>query len=354
MKERRGAERLALGVLVWTGVTLFFSTQRLVASGGGWEVFQESLRRSLPQWYVWGLLSPLVFRADDWAKGDGASLRRRILRHVPLAVLFVTLYVVLRLVADGLLGNVPWDWSLSALVPQYHWNFLIYAVLVGLHIAYELDREARERELRASRLETRLAEARLESLKAQLRPHFLFNTLNAISAFMERDPKAARRMMSHLGDLLRHSLESAERQEVPLAEELSTVEDYLEIQRARFSGRLQVTQEVPPETLGVPVPSFLLQPLVENAIEHGFVGKAKHGSIWLKAERQNGSLRLTVRDDGRGLSEPWDENGKGFGLKSTLERLKALYGDRARLEVRNGDESGAEVTVTLPWNEQES
>jgi two-component system LytT family sensor kinase len=336
-------------------VALFFSTQRWVASGGGWEAFQDALRRSLPQWYVWAVLSPFVFRADSWAKGDGSSLRRRIFRHIPLALALVSLYVILRQVADVLVRNVAWEWSFSSLIPQYHWNFLIYTVLVGLHITYDLERESRARELRASRLETRLAEARLESLRAQLRPHFLFNTLNAISAFTEKDPKAARRVMAHLGDLLRHSLESADRQEVPLAEELSTVEDYLEIQRARFSGRLNVTLDVPPELRAAHVPSFLLQPLVENAIEHGLVGKSAPGCILVKAERTNGSLRVTVADDGRGLSAPWNENenGKGFGLKSTVERLKALYGDRARVEVRNGVDAGVEVTVTLPWSERE-
>jgi LytS/YehU family sensor histidine kinase len=210
-----------------------------------------------------------------------------------------------------------------------------------------------------SRVETQLAQAQLHALKMQLHPHFLFNTLNAISAFMEKDPKAARRMMAHLGDLLRHSLDSAERQQVPLAEELSTVEDYLEIQRARFSGRLHVTHDVPPETLAAPVPSFILQPLAENAIEHGLMGtsgkpgKSAPGRIVLKAARDNGSLRLTVSDDGRGLATPWDGNGKGFGLKSTAERLKALYGDRAHLDVRNGVEAGVDVTVTLPWSERE-
>jgi LytS/YehU family sensor histidine kinase len=211
---------------------------------------------------------------------------------------FVSLYVVLRTSVDGLLGNFPAAWNFTGLAPQYHWNFLIYSVLVGVGIAYDLEKESRERELRTSQLETRLAEARLETLKAQLRPHFLFNTLNAISAFVEKDPKVARRMTAHLGDLLRHSLESADRREVPLAEELATVDDYLAIQQIRFAGKLSVDRDVAPEALGASVPGFLLQPLVENAVEHGLVGKSEAGTILLRAERRDGALRLTVTESG--------------------------------------------------------
>lgn len=335
--------------LFWTAVALFFSTQRFFALGGGWEALGDSLKRSLPQWYVWGLLSPLVFVADRWAKDQSSSLRERILRHVPLAALFVSVYVALRSIADGLLGNTEGEWSFSALAPQYHWNFLIYAVIVGVLIAYDLDRQARARELRASQLEARLAEARLDTLQARLRPHFLFNTLNAVSALMEKDPKTARRMMAHLGDLLRYSLESADRQEVPLAEELSTVESYLAIQRSRFDGKLEVEQRIEPEALGASVPSFILQPLVENAIEHGLQGRSTAGRIVVRAERLDGSLRITVADNGIGLNSAWDANRSGFGLKSTDARLKGLYGDRARLEVRNGDTAGVDVILTLPW-----
>jgi len=300
-------------------------------------------------------LSPFVFRADRWAKSRSRDLRGRVLRHIPLAIGFVSLYVVLRTLVDGLLGNFPAVWTFTGLAPQYHWNFLIYSVLVGIRIAYDLDSEARERELRAYELEARLAEARLETLKAQLRPHFLFNTLNAISAFVEKDPKVARRMTAHLGDLLRHSLESADRREVPLAEELATVDDYLAIQQIRFAGRLSVEREVAPETLGASVPGFLLQPLVENAVEHGLVGKSRAGRIVLRAERRDGFLRLTVADDGVGLPPSWslDGNGKGFGLKNVTERLRALYGEKARLDIANGAGVGVTVTVTLPWRAHE-
>jgi signal transduction histidine kinase len=340
-----------LGLLLWTALGLFFSTQGYLGRGGGWDVLETALRRSLPQWYLWGLLSPFIFRADGWAKRRSRDLRGRILRHVPLALGFVSLYVVLRTLVDGLLGNFPAEWTVEGLAPQYHWNFLIYSVLAGVGLAYDLHHSAREREIRAYELEARLAEARLETLKAQLRPHFLFNTLNAISAFMERDPKTARRMTAHLGDLLRHSLESADRREVPLSEELATVEDYLAIQKIRFDGRLSVERAVVPETLGASVPGFLLQPLVENAVEHGLVGKAEPGRILLRAERRDGSLHLVVEDDGVGLPPSWNGNGRGFGLKNVRERLRALYGERARLEIANGAEVGVTVAITLPFRD---
>ncbi len=259
--------------------------------------------------------------------------------------------MALRTLVDSMLGNFPADWSVTGLAPQYHWNFLIYSVLVGGIIAYDLEREARAKELRAYELEARLAEARLETLKAQLRPHFLFNTLNAISAFVEKDPKVARRMTAHLGDLLRHSLEGADRKEVPLAEELATVDDYLAIQQIRFAGRLVVERDVAPEALGASVPGFLLQPLVENAVEHGLLGKPGQGRILLRAERIDGSLLLTVQDDGVGLPSCGSEARSGFGLKSVTERLQALYGDKGRLHLENG--AGVTVTVTIPWRAHE-
>jgi LytS/YehU family sensor histidine kinase len=292
-----------------------------------------------------------VLRADRWAKSRSRDLRGRIFRHVPLAVAFVSVYVVLRTQVDALLGNFPPSWSVEGLAPQYHWNFLIYSILVGGVIAYDLAREARAKELRAYELEARLAEARLETLKAQLRPHFLFNTLNAISAFVEKDPKVARRMTAHLGDLLRHSLESSNRNEVPLADELATVDDYLAIQQMRFAGRLIVEREVAAETLGASVPGFLLQPLVENAVEHGLLEKPGEGRILLRAERSDGFLRLTVRDDGVGFSPDAIEPKSGFGLKNVRERLEALYGEKGRLSVENG--AGVTVTVTLPWRRHE-
>jgi two-component system, LytTR family, sensor kinase len=336
-----------LGFLFWTAVALFFSTQRYLATGGGWGA---SLRISVVQWYCWGLLSPFVIFGDRWAKSGDASIGTRVLRHLPLAVLFVAVYVILRTSADDFFGNYEAAWSVASLGSQVHWNLLIYAVMVGAFIARDAEREARERELRASQLETLLAEARLETLKAQLRPHFLFNTLNAISAFMEKDPKTARRMTAHLGDLLRHSLDSSNHQEVPLAEELSTVEDYLAIQQIRFSGKLDVEQSIEPETLAAAVPPFILQPLVENAIEHGLAGRAAAGRILLKAVRQGGSLELSVSDDGVGLEPAWNKkpNGNGFGIRSTTERLRALYGDEARVEIRNGAPGGVTVTLTLP------
>lgn len=342
-----------LGFLFWTAVALFFSTQGYLGQGGGWEALETSLRRSVPQWYLWGLLSPLIFEADRWAKSRSPDLRGRVLRHVPLAVGFVSLYVVLRTLVDSLLDNFEATWNVRGLAPQYHWNFLIYSVLVGIGIAYDLHREARQRELRAYELEARLAEARLETLKAQLRPHFLFNTLNAISAFVEKDPKVARRMTAHLGDLLRHSLESAHRNEVPLAEELATVDDYLAIQQIRFAGRLSVEREVAPETLGASVPGFLLQPLVENAVEHGLVGKAEGGRILLRTERRDGSLLLTIKDDGVGLPPSGNWSGKGSGIRNVTERLRALYGEMARLELANRPGVGVTVTVRIPWHAHE-
>jgi len=346
--DRRWA-RSALGFAVWTFVGVFFSTQRYLLSGSEEGAWASALTKSLPQWYLWGALGPLVLRADRWAKGRGGALGERLAWHVPFGFLFVSLYIALRTLVDASLGNAPADWSFEVLAAQYHWNLLIYTVIVGVLIAFDYHNDARARALRSSQLEARLAEARLDTLTAQLQPHFLFNTLNAISAFIERDPQKARRMTAHLGDLLRHSLEHGGDREIPLSEELALVEDYVAIQQVRFEGKLSVERDFEPETLSAQVPSFLLQPLVENAVEHGLADPSRAGRIMLRARHENGALELSVADDGAGLPETGEALEHGVGLRNTAERLKQLYGERSHLAIQNATGGGVEVTVTLPF-----
>jgi len=341
--------RYMAGFAFWTLVGLFFSTQRVLlssAEGGAWV---DALRRTMPQWYLWGALTPFVSRADAWAKSNGASLGRRLVTHVPLGVFFVSIYVLSRTPLEAALGNVALDWSFENLAAQYHWNLLIYSAIVGALVAYDYHQDVQERALKASQLEARLAEAKLETLKAQLQPHFLFNTLNTISAFIERDPQKARRMMAHLGDLLRHSLEHGGEREIPFSEELALVEDYVAIQQVRFEGKLAVDRDFAPETLSARVPSFLLQPLVENAVEHGLSGHAKAGRITLRSRRRNGTLELSVVDDGVGLPEAGVSEASGVGLRNTSERLEQLYGGSAAMTVADGATGGVDVRITLPF-----
>jgi LytS/YehU family sensor histidine kinase len=241
----------------------------------------------------------------------------------------------------------------TVLVVEFHFNVLTYCAILCISLALDYYRRYRERELRAYQLEARLAQAQLQVLKMQLHPHFLFNTLHAISTLMHRDVEAADRMIARLSDLLRISLETVGVQEVPLKQELELLEKYLEIEQTRFQERLGVKLEIEPETLDARVPNLILQPLVENAIRHGIIPRATPGLIEIHARRDNGTLQLEVRDNGRGL--PAAEEGtmkEGLGLSNTRARLKQLYGAEHRFSLCNNPAGGLVVSLTIPFSEE--
>jgi LytS/YehU family sensor histidine kinase len=205
-------------------------------------------------------------------------------------------------------------------------------------------------ELRLERLERRFTEARLNALRMQLDPHFLFNALNTISSHVESDPKLTRTMIEHLGDLLRMSLESKDRQEVPLSEELEFLDHYLAIQKIRFGSKLKIEIDVAPEVRYASVPSLIIQPLVENAIRHGISRRSSGGTVAVSAERRDSRLEIRVRDNGVGLLPGWTlEASAGVGLAVTRDRIAGLYpnGD-SRFAVRRREEGGTEVEISLP------
>ncbi|HXD34650.1 MAG TPA: histidine kinase [Pyrinomonadaceae bacterium] len=238
---------------------------------------------------------------------------------------------------------------LGRAMSQFHISLIIYAAILGLGYAVRYYFRFREGEYRAAQLETRLAQAQLQTLKMQLQPHFLFNTLNGIAGLV-RDSrnKAAVDMLAGLSDLLRYTLENAGKQEVPLKEELEFLELYLDIQQMRFSDRLTVDMKVMPETLDAMVPNLILQPLVENAIRHGISRRAAAGTVGVNAERDDGLLRITIYDDGPGL-EAGGRPVEGVGLSNTRARLEQLYGDRQRFTIANRQGGGCEVSLVMPF-----
>jgi LytS/YehU family sensor histidine kinase len=211
---------------------------------------------------------------------------------------------------------------------------------------------AHDRELDAARAKSQLAEARLEALTAQLQPHFLFNTLQAISTLITRDPVAANTMLASLSDLLREVLRRGERREVPLEEELRVLAPYLDISQWRFGDRLSVRIEADPSVRRALVPFFVLQPLVENALQHGVGSRAGPGAIRIEANREGDRLWLTVIDDGPGSETT--EARRGIGLPNTRARLQELYGDRHTLELGRltGSQPGFRVRLGIPYHEQ--
>jgi len=223
----------------------------------------------------------------------------------------------------------------------------IYATSWHERLALSYYRESHERE----QMEVRLAQAKLESLKLQLHPHFLFNTLNTITALITTDPPAAERVVSGLSELLRISLYNAGEQEVPLERELELLEPYLAIQQIRFQDRLAVAMTVAPDTRRALVPNLILQPLVENAIRHGIAPRAAAGLVQIHARREDGMLHLRVADNGVG---PHASGGRwpaeGVGLGNTRARLQYLYGDRHRFELDGSPQGGFSVGITIPFH----
>jgi len=202
-------------------------------------------------------------------------------------------------------------------------------------------------------LEAQLVQAQLQALKMQLHPHFLFNTLNSISALLHHDPELADRMIARLGDFLRLTLDNSGAQEVTLQKELEFLKCYLEIERVRFQDRLTVSYDVAPETLEAMVPNLVWQPIVENAIRHAIAPRAGKGQIEVRAQRTGAKLQLQVQDDGPGLPTNQNSNGsssKGVGLANTRERLRQLYGSNHRFELANGSGRGLVVTLEIPFN----
>jgi len=237
---------------------------------------------------------------------------------------------------------------------SFLYDFLVYIVVLGAGLArnYIVRNKARLDETRrlqaaAAELDAHLADARLNALRAQLNPHFLFNTLNGISTLVEEDPPGARRMIARLSDLLRHTLSEGDEQEIQLARELEMLRLYLDIMEVRFQGKLEVSIESEKSLDDALVPNLVLQPLVENAFRHGLALIQTVGRVAVRAERDNGDLVLTVRDNGRG---PAKEMREGVGLTNTRARLSQLYGERQRLALTADEGGGALVEVRFPYH----
>ncbi|HEX8492181.1 MAG TPA: histidine kinase [Pyrinomonadaceae bacterium] len=313
----------------------------------------------LTVWYIWGCLSPLILGMGRRFPCEGRAWLRGLLVHLALGVIIAAIHTAAATSLRMLIQ--PFDvWSdtrpfllqyQSELRTFFLFDFFVYWAILGVGYAFDYRERYRERETLASQLKAQLAEARLESLKMQLHPHFLFNTLHTIAGLVRGNEKApAVNMIVGLSDLLRRALDNADEQEVSLREELKFTELYLDIQKARFSDRLTVRMEIAPETLGALVPNLILQPLVENAIRHGISLNDSAGVIVINTYRDDDMLRIRVCDDGPGLQSGWRmEESEGIGLANTSERLKHLYGTQHRFELRNGESGGMTVAIAIPF-----
>jgi uncharacterized membrane protein YphA (DoxX/SURF4 family) len=328
----------------WTGLALFLGISSSLAymAVGNPPRWSLTIRMALAEIYVWALIAPGVMVLARRYPFTHATLGRSLVVHIP-ASLVISLA---KLIVDQALRRWLFGFDGYVLITSLAPNFLFYWGIVAAAHGFAYYCSSRERELRASMLEARLATARLQLLQMQLHPHFLFNTLNAISELVHEDPETADRMITGLSELLREALIAGERQEVPLRRELELVRRYLDIQQARFAGRLQADIEVDETIMDALVPHFVLQPLVENAIRHGIGTRSDAGRVRIRARADHDALRLDVEDDGVGLKEPGAS--EGIGLGNTRKRLEALYGPGASVQVGADPRGGAIVTVTIP------
>lgn len=312
--------------------------QDMVFEGGEW-LFLGALTP-----ITWVLARRFPLRRGRWKRTLAAHLAGALGLCIGWASLGVLLgHMLNRYPAQG---NLPRDF-LSWVLTSIPWSVFMYFTVLGCVYAFSYFVEAREREAQASRLAAQLAEARLGALRMQLNPHFLFNSLNALAVLVrEQNTAAAGRMLEMLGDVLRQVLRADQPHQVPLADELRFLEQYLAIEQVRFSDRLCVHWSIDERARAALVPGFILQPLVENAIKHGVARRAQAGRVEISALVESGRLRLAVRDDGVGMDEA---RGEGVGLSNTRERLRTLYGDAASVELSTPAEGGTEVVLTLPF-----
>ena len=244
----------------------------------------------------------------------------------------------------------PWVRFLQIAAARAQFTIPVYWAIVCVTWVISYYQQLRERERRTLELEARLTQANLQTLKSQLQPHFLFNTLNAIASLVRRKPEAAENMIGSLSDFLRMNLDAAQQHEVPLRREIEFLDHYLDIQQTRFGERLRIEKEIEPAALDVAVPTLILQPLVENSLRHGLEQRESGGTILIRASRDRDSLRLQVRDDGEGFKGgQLTAICEGIGLSNTKARLQELYGDAHRFQITSNADGGLTVSVELPW-----
>jgi two-component sensor histidine kinase len=352
VRERQVGFTVGLFVVA-TVVAVLYSLERYFYARliGDPVALSRLVPRELVFTYAWALLAPLVMfvarRYPVWTQG---GLRNWAIQ-ISAMVTFVVVHVALFTLATVAVNPSATAAELPALFGRFllTWTVLdasVFCSLVAVHHAVVYYQVSRDRAIRASQLEMRLAQSQLQMLRMQLQPHFLFNTLHSISALMHKDVRRADSMIVALSDLLRMSLQNIGAQEVALQSELEFLQRYVEIMTLRFGDRLAVVMDVSEEVRDARVPNLFLQPLVENSFRHGF-GDLGTGSIRIRVRREGAMLRCDVSDDGRGLRTGHKE---GVGLTSTRQRLEHLYGDQQSFTLQGAPGKGVHVSMAIPFH----
>jgi signal transduction histidine kinase len=350
-------------LVLWTIVGLVFGTEEYIAAHafGAHITWSQAVNYALPAWYLWAVMTPLMLllarRYPIRRGGATYALVMHLTASALLSLVHTAMTIaVLQWLEPSLLHGLSYQEALrERLRFASQLDMVTYWVVIGVAHAVAFYKRQTERELQSMRLSASLAEARLQVLRMELNPHFLFNTLNAISGFVYSDPRAADRMIARLGELLRLSL--ATPNAVTLAQELRLLECYVDIERVRFGDRLTISSDTDDLSLTAVVPSLILQPIVENAVRHGLQPNGAGGRIEVHARTINDMVEIVVKDDGVGFdgnasreraAAAVSAEGTGLGLANTRQRLHAMYSERASLDISADGGHGTVVTLHLP------
>lgn len=341
----------SLRVPVWILVALGATLAAFFFAGGG-----MPLRRSLLTCYTWALLIWPIVWLDRRLPIPRDALARRAAVHVPLSIAWTIVFLAaISWVGEPILRSTitpemssPGVWE-RVRTGGLQWNAMYYWVLVGGFYAIDYHRESSERQRRAAELERLLTEAQLTALRAQLHPHFLFNALNTIADLIVTNPSQAEAMTLRLSKVFRHVLARSSQPLTSIREEMAFLRTYLDIEEARFGTRLQVHIDVAADVAQEPIPSLILQPLVENALKHGLAPKPGQGHLWITARAQGRHVCVHVEDDGIGLTAEGPRgDSMGVGLNNIAQRLSTFYQGRARVALEPRQPGGTRVTLLVP------
>ena len=338
----------------WTVVALADGMQNAIgaALSGHPTTWLTAYRDAFLNWYACAIFTPiLLWLVSRWPLGKTSNASVWLIYTGVIGACTILRFVIWVPVIHALYPNSTATLQ-SYLTADFVFQFFAFAAVTGVLLAVAYYRSYRERETRAAQLEATLSRAQLDALRVQLQPHFLFNTLNSIAALIYIDPVPADEMLTRLADLLRLTLDRGDAQEVTLEDELETLDHYVDIMRVRLRDRLSVEIAVSAPARMCVVPHFILQPLVENAIEHGVDRVLGRCVVRLCGEVEDGALTVSVSDHGPGLDR--DMLSTGIGISNTRRRLQALYGDAAALEIQSANGGGAMVLLRLPAREPQA
>jgi signal transduction histidine kinase len=364
-ERERSRVRAALTYLAgWTVVAVLFAANSIVVyyyqlrrlpNGSSYpygpKQWLQTVPGALADWYLWALLSPVVVWLARRIRIERERWLAAVAAHLVLSVVFAIAKILVRFAIGQVVPWLPTPPAMPGNLATLPINIAAYWAIVAISYAIEYHRRYRDREVSAAQLESRLVQAQLRVLQSQLQPHFLFNTLHSISVLIrEGENDAADVMLTRLSDLLRLSLDAGTRQEQPLSKELEFVAGYVAIQQVRFQDRLTVTTDIDPAALDALVPALVLQPLVENAIQHGIAPLANGGRVEIVARREGAVVHISVRDDGAGMPATPRSTG-GVGLSNTRERLARLYDGTHQFSVVNAEHGGVVAELRVPYRQ---